>query len=604
MDLSLLIIAGLGLVAIVVGSLFKRFVPEIVVFLALGLAIGPEGLNLINDGNVESLDLLTQVALGAVIFLIGDRLRLDDLREQARRLIPLNIGQILLAGGAVYFATQLAGARPITSLLLALIATETGVLTVSATVKEEKAGGPMTDLMLSSVGVTNVATALLFGFSFPFILASSGEATALQTAQVFGELIVLSTIIGLAGGWILKTFSRTIETSGELLLFLLVILTGVVGASVAVGGSVVVATLITGLYVANTAPWLADRLFATVRALEAPIYLVFFVVAGAGIHLDELARVGTIGIAYVVARSVGKIGGSFLGGLVSRDGPGGFRIGMALLPHAGMAIALAALVVEQAPDFGPTVSGVVLGSIVVFELGGPLLTRRAIRISGEAGQAGTQGVALEAIPEVLAHRSFSRVLVPVGSVDVVVPRLPFILDLVGTMRAELIAVHISRPGQVEEGVEPEVLRLVQAVAEERNIIVHKVHKVSEAVAQSLVAAARDHKAELVIMGEPARTSLLEPSRWGMISQRVVRDVDVPVLVYPVDPANPEKVPSVYLRQNLKRPERAVDAVESAAQEARAAATDSGEPTDSPRDLAAEARDRAAQSASDGPSANV
>lgn len=550
MDLSLLIIAGLGLVAIVVSHLFKRFVPEIVVFLALGVAIGPEGINLINDSNIASLDLLTQVALGAVIFLIGDRLRLDDLRQQRLALIPVNIGQIVLAGGGVFVATRWAGADTATALLLALIATETGVLTVTATVKEEKASGPRTDLLLSSVGVTNVATALLFGFSFPFILATSGDATGLQTARVFGELIVLSTLIGLSGGWILKTFSRAIETGGELLLFLLVILTGIVGASLAVEGSVVVSTLIAGLYVANTAPWLADRLFATVRTLEAPIYLIFFVVAGAGIHFDELATVGTIGVAYAAARAIGKVGGAYLGGLVVRSARAGLRVGLALLPHAGMAIALAALVVEQAPDLGPTVSGVVLGSIVLFELGGPLLARRAIRDSGEAGNAGTEGSAVEAIPEVLAHRSFNRVLVPVGSIDVVVPRLPFMLDLVGTMRAELIAVHISRPGALEEGEEPRVLKLVEAVAAERNITVTKVHKTSEAVAPSLVAAARDHDAQLVVMGEPARTSLLEPSRWGLISQRVIRDVDVPVLVYPVDPSNPEKVPSVYLRQNL------------------------------------------------------
>ena len=87
MDYSLLIIATLGAVAILVGHLFKRFVPEIVVFLALGVAIGPEGISLINEDNVKSLELLTQVALGAVIFLIGDRLRLDDLRAQRLLII-------------------------------------------------------------------------------------------------------------------------------------------------------------------------------------------------------------------------------------------------------------------------------------------------------------------------------------------------------------------------------------------------------------------------------------------------------------------------------------------------------------------------------------
>ncbi|HUG84331.1 MAG TPA: cation:proton antiporter, partial [Euzebya sp.] len=144
MDLSLVIVAGLGLVAIVVGRLFKRFVPEIVVFLLLGLAIGPEGLGLIHDGNLASLDLLTQVALGAVIFLIGDRLRLDDLREQRFRLVPINLAQIVAAGVATFFATSWAGADGPSAILLALIATETGVLTVTATINEQRASGPGT----------------------------------------------------------------------------------------------------------------------------------------------------------------------------------------------------------------------------------------------------------------------------------------------------------------------------------------------------------------------------------------------------------------------------------------------------------------------------
>ncbi|HUG83828.1 MAG TPA: universal stress protein, partial [Euzebya sp.] len=90
---------------------------------------------------------------------------------------------------------------------------------------------------------------------------------------------------------------------------------------------------------------------------------------------------------------------------------------------------------------------------------------------------------------------------------------------------------------------------------------------SEAVAQTLVDVVGEYDVQLVIMGEPARTSLLEPWRWGTISQRVIRDVDVPVLVYPVDPADPERMPSVYLRRGLEvqaRGRAADDAAEDGA----------------------------------------
>ncbi len=549
MDLALLIIAGLGAVAIVVGHLFRRFVPEIVVFLALGLAIGPDGIGLINADNIDSLDLLTNVALGAVVFLIGERLHLEELRERRRLLLPLNLGHIVLSFLLVVVATLWVGARVELAVLLGLIATESGVLTVTATIKEERAKGPTSDTLLASLGVTNVATAVMFGLALPFVLASTGAAEPRETVLVFVQLVLVSSAIGLVGGWILKTFAGMVPTSGELLLLVVVVLTGVVGAAVAVAGSVVVAGLVAGLYVANAVPWLAERLFAAIRTLESPIYLVFFVVAGAGIHLDELAQVGVFGLVYVAARTVGKVAGATLGGWIGRDARTGWRVGTGLLPHAGMAIALVALVVEQAPELGPPFSAIILGSIVVFELAGPLATRRALRAAGEAGRAGGAQPTPDLLPDVITERTFDRVLVPVASIDVVMPRLPFLLDLVGTMHAELVAVHISRPGSdsAREN-EPEVLRLVESVATERGLVVHTVHRVNEDVAQAIVATAEEQGVDLVVLGEPARTSLLEPSRWGLISQRVVRDVTVPVLVYPVDPTDPDRVPEVYLRR--------------------------------------------------------
>lgn len=174
---ALLVVAGLGATAFVVSKLVRRFVPEIVVFLALGVLVGPQGLRILSERNVESLELVTTVAVGAIMFLLGDRLRVDDLRAHRGVLVPLNLVQILATGGLVYLATRLAGASVQVAALLALVAAETGVLTVTATVKEERAKGPFTDQLLTSVGLTNVAVASLFGVAFPFVLAASGEAS-------------------------------------------------------------------------------------------------------------------------------------------------------------------------------------------------------------------------------------------------------------------------------------------------------------------------------------------------------------------------------------------------------------------------------------------
>lgn len=543
MDQPLLIVAALGVLALAVGHVVRRVVPEIVVFLALGVLIGPEGLGIINAQNVRSLDLLTEVALGAIIFLIGDRLRIDALRGVRRSLIPLTVGQIGLTVLLVFLVTQWAGASPRLAILLALIAAETGVLTVTATVASLRAKGPFTDLLLSQVALTNVITAAMFGLAFPFVLAASGlTESTWHTVAVFTELVVASTLIGLAAGWALKWVGPVVEASGELLLVVLIVLTGTVGAAIAVDGSVVVSTLVAGLFVANAAPQLAGRLFAAVRILESPIYLVFFVVAGAEVHLAELSGFGLIGAAYVGARMLGKVAGAAFGGIVAERNLGGAlsggRSGLALLPHAGMAIALVAAVVEQTFTLGEQVSGIVLGSIVVFELAGPLLVRRAVGAAGESGTA-RPAQRQSVMPELDTTATFERVLIPVGGSEVVLPRLPFLLDLVRNLGARLVAVHVVRPG--ERG-DPDVLDAVRMLADEWGVDCEVETIGSERVSEAIVDAVRRHDVDLLVMGEPVRGGVLEPLRWGRITQRVIRNVDVPVLVYPVDTAHPWEVP--------------------------------------------------------------
>lgn len=547
----LIVIAGLGAFALVVGKVARRFVPEIVVFLALGVLIGPQGpIDLINAENIPQLNLLTQVALGAIIFLIGDRLRIDVLRRMRSQLLPVNIGQILATGGLVFVATRAAGASPRLSLILAIIAAESGVLTVTAIVAEQRSHGRLTDMLLTSVGLTNVVVAALFGLVFPFVLAAESTTATGAAGLVFLRLVIGSAIIGIIGGWILRTFGAAIELSGELLLFLMIVLTGMVGIASVIEGSVVISTLIAGLLVANSSPWLADRFFAAIRVLESPFYLIFFVVAGASIHLDQLSTLGAVGAAYLVARALGKVAGAALGGLALGGGGSreGAQTGLGLLPHAGMAIALVATVIEQLPELGAQVSTIVLGSIVVFELTGPLAARRALRASGEVGKLRRPGTA-NITEEIERRREISRVLIPVGGLTAILPRLGFLLDLVASLDAELVLVHVSRPGTgLTPEQEPEVLQTVRRLAEERNIRCTTVHRVSERIARVVAETVREHQVDLVIMGEPARTSVLEPTRWGLVAQRVIRDVEVPILIYPVDPADPSRAPTVYVRR--------------------------------------------------------
>lgn len=531
----LVAIAGPGAVALLVARVARRWVPEIVVFLVLGVLIGPEGpLNLINDANIQSLRLLTLVALGLIIFLLGDRLRFERLQREGARLLLLNAVQMVFTAGLVFAAAVLLGATGRLAFVLAVIAAETGVLTVTASVREQRAEGPLTDRLLTSVGLTNGIVAAVFGITFPFVVASSPVAGGTsQMVAAFAAIVVGSAAFGLACGWVVTRFAGAVETSGELLLFCVVVLACVTAAVEATGGSVVIGALCAGVYTSNRAPWVADRAFAAVRALEAPVYLVFFVVAGAGIHLDELRSLGALGVAYVIARTIGKT----LGAVLSANAAGidvgrgdGLRLGAAMLPHAGMAIALVAFVVKQAPLLAEDVSAVVLGSIVVFELGGPVLLRRSLRSAGEAHQARvTRDLDPLAAP---TFRPLQRIVVPIGSTKIALPRLGLVLDLAAQLDAEVVALHVLQPPATpDENLH--VLTSVQRIARERGVACSIRHRVHEQIATAIVATVADEKADLVIMGEAVRRSVFETGGWGRTTARVVDLVDVPVLVLPV-----------------------------------------------------------------------
>ena len=535
LDQPLLLIAGLGILAMVVGHAARHVVPDIVVFLAVGVAIGPEGLGLINKGNVGSLELLTDVALGAIIFLIGERLRLSDLRGMRRTLLPVTAGQILLTGGLVFLAARWAGAHFRLAGLLALIAAETGVLTVTATVAALRAGGKFTDHLLSGVALTNVVTAALFGLGFPLLLAGAGpsESTG-DTLRVFAGMVVASGLVGLAGGWALRR-AAALRGSGEQLLAVLLGVTAMVGAVRAVDGSVVVACLTAGLLLANTAPLAARELFDAIRVLQAPLYLIFFVVAGAEVHFEDLSRFGMVGLAYVVARTAGKVGGAALGSAIGGEGlREGARAGAALLPHAGMAIALVAAVVEHTYTLGDDVSGVVLGSIVLFELAGPVLVRWSIRSAGEAGRAVDPAVA--GLLGAANGSAFRRALLPAGNAEVLSPRLPGLLDAVSGLGADLVVVHVA-PSAQRTAAGEELLAEVRRAAQEAGVDCVTECRVGESVSDVLARAARDYAVDLVIMGQPTPRDRDQATHGG-ITRRVLDTLDVPVLIYPVDPGNP------------------------------------------------------------------
>lgn len=501
-DNALLVVAVLAGVAFAVGHITRRYVSEVIVFLGIGLLVGPTVLDIIDAQALAALDPVVSLALGAIVFGIGERLELPRLQALRHNLVPVAVLENLLVFFLSFFGLLALGTSSAVAYLLAAIALSTSPTTIVAVLNSKRAAGGYTDLMMATTAVNNLVSALVYGLGLPVVLGQAGGATVGLVA--FAQLLVLSAAIGGVGGWVLRQFMHAIHTAGERLLFVLVTLLGVVAVSIALDAPVVVSTLVLGAVTANdsrdTAP-----IFDALRTLDAPIFLVFFVVAGADLHLGELAAVGVTGGVYALARIIGKVAGPWIGMNLRSSGRRtgwGPWLGAGLMPFAGMAIGLAAFTTERAAaagldELGSTVSAVVFASVVVFELIGPISVGRALDAVGESG-TDVPDEQDETAPHLIRH-----ILVPLSSPEMARRKAPQIVDLAASTNAVITGLHVVPPGQRSDPlVGDPALSVVGQLARSRRVQFEPVVRQSASVVDCIVEEARAAAVDLVVLGEP------------------------------------------------------------------------------------------------------
>ena len=494
----------------------KRRLPELVAFLLVGAVLGPSALGVIDDAGLASLRPLTRLALAVLMFVIGERVSVRALRA-VRWVATAAAAQFVASGVLVFVAVRWAGADDATAVLLAVLAGAGAPMTVASGVSSSRANGSYARALVGTHAAADALAALAFAVALPvakLLLASDSDVP--EALLEFLRLGLGAAVLGLALGWVVARLGTQIETSGELLLFALVHVLVASAVSSLLDLSLPLAALVMGAVASSLAPVEAgQRMFVAVRSIEQPLYLLFFGLAGASIHLDALPELGTVGLAYVGARLLGKLAGATLTGAVtSLPGNQILRLALDLVPQAGVAVGLAVLAAEEVPVAGADTAAVVLGSVVLFELLGPLLVARSMRREEpEAVERRSVGVPEEEPLAVVLVACPGEVIVPAWVVQWCA-RSGAELCVLGRGAAEDPEVHAAREHLAGDLVPFRWLPLG-----------------GESFAGSTIRAAREVGADLVVLGPsgeaPATSRLaLRPS------ERIVRQLDCPVLVLP------------------------------------------------------------------------
>ena len=403
LNISVAMFAGLMLTRL--GNKLK--LPDVTAYLVAGVLIGPcvlgalhiPGLGFSSFDELEALGAISDVALGFIAFSIGNEFRLSQLRETGRQALVIGILQAVvttlvvdaaLLGLHFLFPQALSVPAAIT---LGAIAAATAPAATLMVVRQYKAKGKLTDLLLPIVALDDAVGLVVFAVSFGVARALSSGIVDVYTIVVNPILEILGSLFlgALAGLGLAKIepffHSNTNRIAMSIsFVFLTVALSmlKIPAGGATIGFSPLLVCMMLGSVFCNLCP-LSEEIMRVADRWTAPVLVLFFVLSGAELELGVFAKAGSvaIGLVYILSRSLGKyIGARESAKLVGCDKKVVDYLGITLLPQAGVALGMC-VTAAQLPGDGSLVRNIVLFAVLNYELFGPVLTKWALTKAGD-----------------------------------------------------------------------------------------------------------------------------------------------------------------------------------------------------------------------------
>lgn len=403
LSVSIAVLAGLLMTRVF--NLWK--LPDVTAYLVAGVLIGPyflgamhmEGLGFVSSQAVGSLSLISEVALGFIAFSIGNEFRLQDLKATGRQAAVIGVFQALTATALVDLALlalhflmpeKLSLAQVLT---LGAIATATAPAATLMVVRQYKAKGPLTSLLLPIVALDDAVGLVVFAVSFGIAKTLVSNEMDLVSILVNPLVeIVGSLALGAVMGWLLTQLEKLFHSNTNRLNVTIAFVFLTVSLSmlefrlgpVTVGFSSLLVCMMLGTVFCNLCP-LSGDLMGAADKWTSPLFALFFVISGAELELDVFTDWAIVcaGVVYILFRSAGKYLGAYASSKWMKCAPEICKyLGITLLPQAGVSLGMCTTAM-QLGEQGNLIRNITLFSVLVYEMVGPLLTRQALTASGD-----------------------------------------------------------------------------------------------------------------------------------------------------------------------------------------------------------------------------
>lgn len=382
--------------AVHVGEIAHKVrIPHLTGFLLCGLFFGPEVLSLISRQMLSDLAMVKGTAVGIVALLAGCELHFRSLSSRLSAVAWTSLCSLAIAGtlliALLYAVTSTLPAtagytsteRAVISLLGANVLCAFSPAVVIGVITETRARGPLSELCMSIVVMADLVIVVSFSLSSALAAATFPQLTASPVLSTLVVHFLGSAAAGLLVGATLAVYVRRVNARTGLLVFALLFVVAEAGRAVHLDPLLV--GLTAGLFLANATPREGEDVVHAMQPVTLPTFAIFFAVIGAEIHLRAFLHVAPFAIVAAITRAAGIYAGARYGarrsGSVAPET--GRLVPFGLFPQAGVAIALAVLVLNGFPPWGRVIGTILLGSIVVNELVGPVLFRLALARAGE-----------------------------------------------------------------------------------------------------------------------------------------------------------------------------------------------------------------------------
>lgn len=384
--------------------------PSVTAYLIAGILIGPHclgrlgiaGIGFTSMGNVEEFKIISDVALGFIAFTIGNEFRLSQLKKIGGQATFIGIWQAVVATLCVDAALiglhfALGGKLPIPmAIILGAIAAATAPAATLMVVRQYKAKGKLTDLLLPIVAIDDAVGLIIFAISFGVAKAMvNGEFNFIAIAVEPILEIVCSLLLGAIMGVLFTVCEKFFNSNSKRLCLSITFVMLTVAISmlkfkvggVHIGFSALLVCMMLGTMFCNLCDFSAEIMDKTDK-WTVPLFALFFVLSGSELELSVFTDVAIVGIgfAYIVSRMVGKYLGAYASSKITKCEPLTQKyLGITLMPQAGVALGMSATVMASTEigEIGVIVRNIILFSVLIYELFGPVMTKWALAKAGE-----------------------------------------------------------------------------------------------------------------------------------------------------------------------------------------------------------------------------